>query len=132
MLKFTKTDRQLELEGVWLDFDDGLGNILKLKIARSDGNPHYEATLTKKMQPYQKKIEKGKSIGNDIAKRIMTEVAAKELLLGWDENVLLDEEGQGVPYSADTSLELLSQDTDLREFVITEAGEQSNFLKKKK
>ena len=30
MLKFSKTDRSLELDGVWLDFDDGLGNILKV------------------------------------------------------------------------------------------------------
>jgi len=132
MLKFTKTDRKSELEGVWLDFDDGLGNILKVKVARSDGNPHYDSTLTRLMSPYQKKMEKGKSVGNDVAKRIMTEVAASELLLGWDEETLTDEEGKGVKYSKEASIELLSQDTDLREFVLTEAGDQSNFLKKKK
>lgn len=132
MLKFSKTDRTLELEGVWLDFDDGYGNILKVKVARSEGNPHYDATLTKLTQPYQKKIEKGKSIGNEVSKRIMTQVAAKELLLGWDEQALIDDEGKPTKYSPETSLELLTQDVDLREFVISEAGDQSNFLKKKK
>jgi len=132
MLKFTKTDRKLELEGVWLDFPDGMGNILKVKVARSDGNPHYEATLTKLMSPYQKQMEKGKSVGNDVAKRIMTQVAAEELLLGWDEESLTDDEGKPTPYSKENSIELLSQDIDLREFVLSEAGDQSNFLKKKK
>lgn len=132
MLKFTKTDRKLELEGVWLDYDDGLGNILKVKIARSDGNPHYEAKLAKLMSPYQKKIENGKNIGNDVAKKIMTKVAATELLLDWDENALKDEDGKPVKYSEENSLELLTQDSDLREFVLTESGEQSNFLMKKK
>ena len=132
MLKFSKTDRKLELDGVWLDFDDGLGNILKVLVARSDGNPHYDATLTKLTQPYQKKIEKGKSIGAEISKRIMTEVAAKELLLGWDENALLDDEDKPTKYSQEAALELLTQDTDLREFVLTESGEQANFLRKKK
>lgn len=132
MLKFSKTDRKLELEGVWLDFDDGLGGVLKVLIARSDGNPHYDATLTKYMAPYQKKIEKGKTIGNDVARRVMTKVAALELLLGWDEESLLDDEGKPTKYNKENSLELLSQDTDLRDFVITEAGDQSNFLRKKK
>ncbi len=132
MLKFTKTDRTLELDGVWLDFDDGIGNILKVKVARSDGNPHYDTKLTKLMAPYQKKMEKGKGVSNDVAKRILTEVAATELLLGWDEETLTDEEGNKVPYSAEASLEILTQDTDLREFVLTEASDQSNFLMKKK
>lgn len=132
MLKFTKTNRKLELDGVWLDFDDGLGNILKVKVARSDGNPHYDAKLTKLMSPYQKKMEKGKSVSNEVAKRIMTEVAATELLLGWDEETLLGDDGKPVKYSEDASLELLTQDTDLREFVLNEAGDQANFLMKKK
>lgn len=132
MLKFTKTDRNLELEGTWLDYDDGLGNILKLKVARSDGNPHYESKLTELMTPYNKKLEKGKNVSNEVAKRILTEVAATELLLDWDSEVLKDEEGNPVKYSKESSLELLTQDTDLREFVITEAGDQTNFLKKKK
>jgi len=132
MLKFTKTSRTAELEGVWLDFDDGLGNILKVKIARSDGNPHYDAKLAKLMSPYQKKMERGKSVGNDIAKRIMTRVAAEELLLGWDENTLLGDDEKPAKYSPEASLELLTQDSDLRDFVINEAGDQANFLVKKK
>lgn len=132
MLKFTKTDRKSELDGIWLDYDDGLGNVLRVKVARSDGNPHYESKLTRLMSPYQKKMEKGKSIGNDVAKRIMTQVAAEELLLDWDSAVLLDDEGKPTVYSKENSLELLTQDTDLREFVIDQAGDQSNFLKRKK
>jgi len=132
MLKFTKTDNKSELEGVWLDFDDGFGNILKVLVARSDGNPHYDATLTKLMAPYKKKMERGKSIDNNVAKRIMTKVLAKEILLGWDEKVLLDDEGKPVKYSEANAMELLTTDNDLREFVSNESGDINNFLIKKK
>lgn len=131
MLKFTKTDNTSELEGVWMDFDDGIGNILKVLVARSDGNPHYEATLTKLMAPYRKKMERGKSIDNNVAKRIMTKVLAKEILLGWDENALLDDEGKPVKYSEANAIELLTTDGDLREFVSNESGDINNFLIKK-
>lgn len=51
MIKFTKTDRRLELEGTKVDYDDGNGGVLGLLIARSDNNPHYEATLQRKILP---------------------------------------------------------------------------------
>ena len=132
MLKFTKTDRKLELEGAWLDFADDFCNILKVKIARSDGNPHYDAKLTKLMAPYQKQMEKGKNVAPEVAKKIMTQVAASELLLDWDSEALLDDDGNPTPYSEEAAVELLTQDTDLRDFVLTEAGDRTNFLMKKK
>lgn len=132
MLKFTKTDRTLELEGAWLEYDDELGNILMVKVARSTNNPHYDAKLTRLMAPHQKKIENGKSVGNEVARKIMTKVAAEELLLDWDNDKLLDDDGKPTPYSKENSLELLTQDGDLRDFVIKESGEISNFLMKKK
>lgn len=132
MLKFSKTDRTLELEGTWLDFPDNCGNILKVKVARSDGNPHYESTLTRLSKPHQKNLSKGKTIPPEESKRIMTEVAARELLLDWDSESLLDDEGKPVKYSVDNAIELLTSDNDLRDFVLTESGEQSNFLTKKK
>jgi len=131
-LKFTKTSRKNELEGTWLDFDDGLGNILKVLVARTDGNPHYESALTKAMAPYKKKMERGRNISNDVAKRIMTKVLSQEILLGWDESVLLDDEGKSVKYSKENALELLNDDNDLRDFVTTESGNIDNFLIKKK
>ena len=132
MLKFTKTDSASELEGTWTDYDDGNGGVLKLLIARSDGNPHYESTLTRLMAPYRKKMERGKTIENSVAKRVITQVLAKEILLNWDHTVLLDDEGQEVKYSEDNAVELLTNDNDLRDFVAEFSGDQSNFLKKQK
>lgn len=132
MLKFTKTDSKKEAEGTWLDYDDGLGGILKLKIARSDGNPHYEATLTRLMAPHRKAMEKGKSIDNKVAKRIMINVLAKEILLGWDENALLGDDGNPTPYSEEAAVELLTSDSDLHKFVSDQAEDQTNFLIQKK
>lgn len=131
MLKFTKTSRKKELEGTVVHFDDGMGNTLPLLIARSSGNPHYDATLTKLMAPYKKKIAAGKDIGLSTAKEIITKVLAKDILLGWDETVLLEDD-KPVPYSEQKALELLTADNDLRDFVIEQSEDQSNFLVSKK
>lgn len=132
MLKFTKTSRKLELEGVWVEYDDGFGNSLQLLVARTAGNPHYEAELTKLMAPYRKKMEKGKSISNEVAKKVMNQVLAKEILLDWNSEALLDDDGKPVKYSRENALNLLSNDNDLRDFVIEQSEDQSNFLMKKK
>jgi len=133
-LKFTKTSRTAELEGVWLDFDDGTeeDNVLELLIARSTGNPHYEATLTKLMAPYKKKMEQGKDISNKVAKDILKKVIAKEILLGWNEEKLTDSEGKPVKYSFENAMLLLHGDNDLFDFVTEESAKKSNFLTKKK
>ena len=131
-MRFTKTDKSKELEGAWVDYDDGMGGTLKLLIARTDGNPHYDSRLTKLMLPHRKKMERGKSISNDIAKRIMNEVYSKEIVLDWEKGVLLDEEGKDIPFSPENAFELLSDDNDLRDFVMEFAGDQSNFLTSKK
>ena len=131
-LKFTKTDRKAELEGVQTEYDDGQGNTLGLLIARTDNNPHYEASLTKKMAPYKKQMAKGKSIPNEVAKRIMNEVLSDEILLGWDENVLLNDDGTPCKYSHENALELLTNDGDLRDFVLEYSGAQEHFLMDKK
>ena len=132
MLRFTKTDRKAELEGIETLYDDGQGNTLGLTIARSDNNPHYESKLQKLMQPHKKKMEKGKSIPNEVAKRIMNQVIAEEILLGWDETVLLEDDGSNCKYSPESALELLENDGDLRDFVIDFSGAQDNFLTPKK
>jgi len=133
-LKFTKTSRKAELEGVWLNFDDGReeGNVLELLIARSTGNPHYDAELAKLMRPYQKKIEQKKDISNKVAKDILKKVIAKEILLGWNEEKLTDEEGKPVKYSFENAMLLLHGDNDLFDFVTDESVKKSNFLTKKK
>lgn len=128
MLKFTKTSRASELEGVWTEYDDGAGNVLKLKVARANNNPHYEARLTRLMEPYKNKVKKGKDVSNDVAKRIMNEVIGNELLLDWDSTALLDDNGKPVKYTPELSVELVTYDPDLREYVEEFAGNMSNFI----
>jgi len=132
MLKFTKTSSKLEMEGVWLDYEDGAGDTIKLLVARSDGNIHYETKLTKLMAPHKKKIERGKSISNELAKKIISQVLASEILLGWDETKLIGDDEKPVRYSPEAALELLTYDNDLRDWLVDQAGDQSNFLIQKK
>ena len=132
MLKFTKTDKSRELDGVTATYYDGADGSIDLVIARTDGNPHYEATLTRLMAPHKKKMERGKSMSNAEAKKIMNEVYAKEILLGWDETKLLNDNGKPVPYSVESAIELLENDNDLREFVVEFSADINNFLIDKK
>lgn len=132
MLKFTKTNRTAELEGVTTEYDDGYGNTLGLKIARSSNNPHYEAKLTKLMEPHKKKMRKGQDISPEAARKIMTQVLAEEILLGWNPEDLLDDEGKPTPYSTENALELLHNDPDLRDFISDYADNMGNYLDSKK
>lgn len=128
MLKFTKTSRIKELEGVEVEYDDGCGNSLKLTIARSSNNPHYDAKLSQLTEPYRKQMKKGKSISNEIARKLNIRALAEEILLGWDEKDLLDDEGKPVKYSVDNAIELLTNDGDLREFVEDFSLDINNYI----
>lgn len=127
MLKFTKTSRTKELEGVNVEYDDGCGNTLGLTIARSSNNPHYESKLLELMEPYRKQQKKGKEISNTVARRIMTKVYAEEILLGWDKDVLEDD-GELVNYSPENAYDLLTDDGDLRDFVEEFSSNMNNYI----
>jgi len=128
MLKFTKTSRTSELEGVVTEYDDGCGNTLTLTIARTSNNPHYESKLTRLMEPYRQQRKKGKDISNDVAKRVLIQTYAEEILLDWDEATLLDDEGSPVKYSVSNAIELLTNDGDLREYVEDFSANMNNYI----
>ena len=130
MVKLTKTDRTLELEGTMMEYDDKTGNIYHLKVARTTNNPHYETALTKFMRPYRKAMKAGKDITPEQAKSVTIKTYAESILLGWDETEIEDDDGSPFVYSVEHAMELL-QDGDLRNDVADFAEDVSNFLKQK-
>jgi len=130
MVKLTKTDRTLELEGAEMEYDDKFGNIYHLKVARSTNNPHYETSLTKYMKPYRKAMKAGKDMTPEQAKNITIKTYAESILLGWDESEIEDDDGKPFQYSTENAIELL-QDGDLRGEVADFSEDVTNFLKQK-
>jgi len=129
MKKFTKTSSQKEIEGVWTDYEGS-----SLLIARSDGaNQNYDNVLQRLMKPYKSKMERGKSVSNEVAKKVMTRVTAEAILLDWnkeghDGEMILDDDDSPAEYSIKNATELLTKDKDMRKFVDDFAGDIDNFL----
>lgn len=130
MKKVTKTNTDHQVNGVWTtDYND-----VSLLIARADSaNANYENVLTRAMAPHKKKMERGKSLDNATAKRIMIKVVSETILLGWNRKghtgeMVLEDDGTPSPYSVENAVELLNIDPDLRKFVDEYSTDIENYL----
>jgi len=119
MKKVTNTNSDHQINGVWTtDYND-----VSLLIARADSaNANYENVLTRAMAPHKKKMERGKSLDNATAKRIMIKVVSETILLGWNKKghagkTVNDDDGTPASYSIENAVDLLNIDPDLRKFV---------------
>ena len=106
-----KTDKQKELEGVWVPLNDGF----RIKVARL-GNHKYQDYLTKLTRPYQHQI-RSKKLGSKERDRLIFKALARYVILDWEN---LEEEVDGklvpVPCSREKAEQLL---TDFEEFYVT-------------
>jgi len=130
VMKVTKVSNSAQVDGIWTtEYND-----VSLKIARSDSaNYNYENSLTKAMLPHKKKMQKGQSIDNAVAKKLMIRVMAETVLVDWNKpghkgDTIQEDDGKPAPYSVDNAIELLTLDPDLKSFVDDFAGELDNFL----
>lgn len=98
-----KTDQTLELEGVWVPFDDA-----RIKIARLN-NPQMAAAYAAKIRPYR-----GAKIPEGVEEEIMVECLASHVLLDW-EGVTHD--GAAFPHTRENAVKALKI-KDFAEFVI--------------
>lgn len=73
-----KTDSSIEKDGIIIDYGD-----FWVKIARAGGaNKDYQRAMEAKSKPYRRAIER-ESLPAEVAERILREVAAETLMLGW-------------------------------------------------
>lgn len=86
MVDLTKkfgVDPELERQGVWCDFGDGM----RVKIARW-GNPDFQRLLVALQKPYRFQLDTG-TLPPDVDRQIMNELIAKTIIRDW-EHVELD------------------------------------------
>lgn len=128
--KMFQTDAKLESEGIDLNYgpaDDAnpeAGDVI-IRIRRAGGaNKEYSKALTSKMRPYRKQVEAG-TLDNGVAERVLREVYAETVVIGW-KNVK-GEDGKDIPFSADAVKDLFSDMPDLFVDVQTQATQMALF-----
>ena len=74
------TDESLEVEGKWFN----LSKTARVKVARA-GNPNYVKRLRKKLDENRIDLESQGEEANDLAEKVMIDVMADTILLGWED-----------------------------------------------
>ena len=125
------TDEQLEKVGIWRDVNE----FIRIKIARSGGaNKSFARLLEAKSKPYQRAI-KTDTMDTAIAERIMREVYAEAVVIGWQtkdgdewKDIILFKDGSTANFSKAAVIRALEEFNDILIFVQDEATKASNFL----
>lgn len=104
--------------GSWIDFKDA-----KFLIAHS-GNVRFQRAMQRLQKPFRRKIDKGEMDPAD-QKRILIQALAEAILLDWQG--VSNASGQAVQYSRELAIKALTNDDELREFVIEYSLDLANF-----
>jgi len=112
------TNKDLEIEGVWIDVGEGA----KVKVARN-GNKGYVKMIEKLSRPYKKQIRRG-TISGEKFDKIIRQASARHILVNWEG---IEEDGKEVPYSEEESYRLLTDYKDFREMIAEAALDFQNF-----
>lgn len=102
--------KQVSTQGVWADWMGA-----KWLIAKSGTDDHI-ATQELIFKPYNNLMNTPGGLAPEKRRELMAEVVAKCILVGWDENVL-DEQDQPVAYSWQQAQSFLLQSPELLKFV---------------
>jgi hypothetical protein len=120
------TDQNLEKTGVNIDYSiDANGDPIRFVIARAGGaNMRFASVLEAKTKPYKRQIQNG-MIDPEIAEKIMREVYAETVVLGW-ENVS-DSDGVVIPFSKENCIKLFEMLPDLYRDIKDLSGQIATF-----
>lgn len=114
------TDPSAEDNGVWKEYGDN-----KFLIARA-GNKPYTKLLGELVTRHKAILDNKGDEADRLSDKLMIEVMAKTLLLGWESPLIVEENGEPVPYSFDNAVKAL-QIKDFRNLVNTWANEMDAY-----
>lgn len=108
LFKQFATDPQAEKEGVRFEIGvNSQGETIAFQIARAGGqNIRYAKVIEAKTKPYRMQIQAG-TIDPEIAARLMREVFAESVVIGWEG--VEDEAGHLLTYSPEAAATLFEQ-----------------------
>lgn len=113
------TDSDKETKGAWV----AAGGDIEFLIARLGGR-QYSRELTSQVERYSAALEGNDDVADDTSDRIMVDLLAKHILLGWKGDVKLG--GESLSYSVENAKKLL-QIKDFRKWVLKQADTMKNY-----
>lgn len=116
-----QADKDLETQGIDLAFGGGRF----ITVARSGGsNRKYRTLMAEVYKPHKRALENG-TLDDDTAGRLLREVFAKTVVLGWKGWKYAD--GKEIPYSGKACEELFEEAPEVFDIVQDESGKFANF-----
>lgn len=115
------TDKQLEQEGIVLDYGDGL----ELRIRRAGGsNQRFEKVTQQKFRKYDRLV-KNDLLETDQMREVMREVLAETVVISW--KGVTDREGNELPFTKENCIQLFKDLPDLFDDVLEQSRKASLF-----
>lgn len=119
--KLFGTDRAAEIEGIWVDYPNGVS----MKIARMGGaNTEYARYLTNQLKPYKFQLDRG-TLSEEKSKEILLDVFARYVLKDW--SGVTDEKGQPIEYCVEAARKVLAEYPELLNELQTLASDYRRF-----
>jgi hypothetical protein len=134
-----KTDKVAEVEGVPVEVgvNDHNGKPIIIHITRmSASNKRYTKELNRVTKPHQSAIQND-AMDNDLARKMLQEVFADTILLGWDnlpksELTGVDTDTDELPFSRDNALALFKELPDMYDDWEARANKAAAFREKER
>lgn len=114
-----KTSEELEVNGVWVDFGDGVC----VKIARFS-NPHSKEVRSRLERPHAQALRRG-SLPDSVSEYILLKQMAEAIIVDW--KGVTDENGAELECTYDNKLSVLKKFKDFRDDVAFAAMERDTF-----
>ncbi|MDY0212552.1 MAG: hypothetical protein RBR06_06065 [Desulfuromonadaceae bacterium] len=123
LYKAFKADGNMEKDGIDLPYGEGVS----IRIARAGGsNSRYGKLLGERLKPHRRQMDNG-TLDDKVAERIMAEVYADAVLVGWQG--VTDADGAPLEFSRDNCIRLLLDLPELFRDIQEQAGRVANFRK---
>ena len=110
------TDANLEENGVWVDFGDGI----EVMVVRTNSK-EAQKLKAKLERPYRKLSQ----VPDDVQEAIYEKMIAQAVIKDW--KGVTDAKGKEIPYSGEAALEILKKFKDFRDDIIMAASELETF-----
>lgn len=125
LYKQFETNKEAELDGIWVEIGDGEEAPAAFKIARmSKSNKRYTKAIEKATRPHKKAIELD-ILNENLAEKLMKDVFVSTVLLNW-RNVK-NREGNVMEFNKENALQLFKDLPDLYNLLEEQAKTASLF-----
>lgn len=120
------TDRNLEEEGVWVDYGDGL----KVKVRRLSSK-HSRETRRKLEKPYSSQF-RNRDMPDSLQEELLNKQMAQSIVVAWEGVPNPDKEGELLECTPENILMMVTKFPDFRDDILTAAMERTTFEKEQR